>query len=187
MDYILLFNDGNIGYYYLFNDGNIYMIKSNINQKVVAKWSILGAIVGFLLHVFKSKICNIVTDDGVMIILIIIGIVLGIITAIILRINSKKEFLTENKMETSLEKVKDLILRGEEDYKKRKNLRNAMFIFSSIGSVILNSMSMSIVLVMSIVICWWISVLLLMLERPILYTKLIKAIKNGYLVRKEEN
>lgn len=186
MDYILLFNDGNMGYYYLFDDGNIYMIKSNVNQKVVAKWSMLGAMVGFVLHVFKSNICKIVID-GAMFILIIIGIILGIFTAMILRANSQKEFSTENKMETSLEQVKDLLLRGKEDYRKRKNLRNGMFIFSSIGSVILNSMSMSIVLVLSIVICWWISVLLLMLERPILYNRLIKAIKNGYLVRKEMN
>ncbi len=184
MDYILLFTNVNENYYYSFEDGMIYAISIKSDERTIQKWSMIGAIVGVILYSIIGRI-KIVVEGGfiTMMWLCCIGAFWGWIIGMAIRKNAKKTFCDENRVDTTIEYVEYLLLQGEKIYKKRRNLRIGMFIFSIIGTLILATNSINIFVVICIIICWSLAFLLLTVERPILYRKLKRSLEKGYLLK----
>lgn len=185
MDYIILFNDDKEAYYYLLDDGMVYKMEVSSNNNNIDKWSMMGAGFGFFGYIFLPKLIDI--QNGNMVFSMIFGCIMGVITVVFLRGKTKSVFVQQNQVDSSIEFVDMLLEKGAQKHKDGKKLWIGMLLFSFISTLILSINDNNILICACIAICWWISVFLLMIERPIVYYLLKKSIKKGKLFKKGRN
>ena len=176
--YSLLYKDdtSKISYFYNLDDNNVYVDKTNINLKIIKRFSILGSSIGFLLYIliniFNIKDINISTIA--VLIVLLTGIIIGWTTSIFIIKNTTKFFTDNNKLEITKEGIKQMYNKNQGFRKKYKLLLSYLIIFTIICTFVLISISTNLIELICIMILWCILSLLFFLNRPVCSNKLKK-------------